>query len=155
MADAREPRHVAAEFGRDHLGRSARSAENRVEPGECVGICRGEPLDVAIGRRDGVVEELDMAQAVVEHEAVVGRGAPGERLPQGRALPAHPPLGQLGEGLGGMVPGDQRLEHRRADTVLRCRRASHLLSVVRVEVELIFRDAERSPVRLRLVIGEA
>jgi hypothetical protein len=103
MADAREPRHVAAEFGRDHLGRSARSAGNRVEPGECVGICRGEPLDEAIGRRDGVVEELDMAQAVVEHEAVVGRGAPGERLPQGRALPAHPPLGQLGEGLGGMV----------------------------------------------------
>jgi hypothetical protein len=35
----------------------------------------------------------------------------------------------------------------------RCRPASHLLDVVRVEVELVLRDAEVSPVPFRLVIA--
>ena len=37
MAGGREARHVAAEFGDDHLGRAARDAGNGVEPGERVG----------------------------------------------------------------------------------------------------------------------
>src|SRR5262245_58016151 len=37
---------------------------------------------------------------------------PGEGLAQGRALAAHPPLGQVGQLLGRAGAGDQRLEHR-------------------------------------------
>src|SRR5205823_14480257 len=61
MARRREPRHVAAEFGRDHLGRAAGDAGDRVELGERLGVRRGEGLDLAIARGDGAVEELDVA----------------------------------------------------------------------------------------------
>src|SRR5206468_593101 len=76
-------RHVAAEFGRDHLGRAAGDAGDRVEPGERIGVRGGARLDLAIAHGDGAVEELDVAQEMVEEEAVVGRDAPGERLAEG------------------------------------------------------------------------
>jgi hypothetical protein len=38
-------------------------------------------IDVAVEGGDGVVEELDVAQEVLQHEAVMGGDAPGERLP--------------------------------------------------------------------------
>ena len=59
MAGGREARHVAAEFGDDHLGRAPGDAGNRVEPGERVGVGRGERRDMAIVGGDGVVEELE------------------------------------------------------------------------------------------------
>jgi hypothetical protein len=64
MAGGREARHVAAEFGGDHLGRAARDAGNGVEPGECVGIGRGERREVAIAGGDRLVEELDVVPEV-------------------------------------------------------------------------------------------
>lgn len=70
-----EARHVAAEFGDDCLGGAPRDTGNRVESGERVGVCRSERLDAAIIRRDGVVEKLDVAQEVFEHEAVMGGDA--------------------------------------------------------------------------------
>jgi hypothetical protein len=45
-------------------------------------------------------------------EAVMGGDAPGQSLAQGRALPAHAPLRQLGQLVGRAGVGDQRLEHR-------------------------------------------
>jgi hypothetical protein len=65
MAGGREARHVATEFGDDHLRRAPDDAGNRVESGERVGVCSGERLDAAIVRRDGVVEKLDVAQGGV------------------------------------------------------------------------------------------
>src|SRR5262249_11467034 len=53
MTRGREARHVAAEFGRDDLGRPARDAGNRVEPGERIGVRRGEGLDMAGGGAAG------------------------------------------------------------------------------------------------------
>jgi hypothetical protein len=61
MAGGREARHVDAQLGGDHLGRPARDAGNRIEPRDRVGVRGGERRDVAITRRDGVVEELDAA----------------------------------------------------------------------------------------------
>src|SRR5438876_6160177 len=52
MARRREPRHVAAEFGRDHLGRAAGDAGDGVELGERLGVRRGEGLNLAIARGD-------------------------------------------------------------------------------------------------------
>ena len=69
MPGGREARHVAAEFGDDRLGGAAGHPGTRVEPGEDVRVGCGERGDVAIVRRDGLVEELDVAQEVVEREA--------------------------------------------------------------------------------------
>src|SRR6266446_2894580 len=80
VARGREPRHVAAEFGRDHLGRAAGDAGDRVELGERFGVRRGERLDLAIARGDGAVEELDVAQEVI------GRGPPDRPLRAAGAL---------------------------------------------------------------------
>jgi hypothetical protein len=44
-----------------------------------------------------VVEQLDVAQEVLQHEAVMG----------GHALVAHPPLGQRGQLVGRARAGDQ------------------------------------------------
>jgi hypothetical protein len=51
-----------------------------VEPRDRVGLGGGARRDVAIAGRDGVVEELDVAQGLGQQEAVMGRDAPGERL---------------------------------------------------------------------------
>ena len=106
MARRREPRHVAAEFGRDHLGRAAGDAGDRVEPGERIGVRGGARLDLAIAHGDGAVEELDVAQEVVEEEAVVGRDAPGERLAEGGPLAAQAPLGEVRQLLRRALAGD-------------------------------------------------
>ena len=106
MAGGREARHVAAEFGDDRLGGAARDPGNGVEPGERVGLGRGERRDVAIAGRDRLVEELDVAQELVEQEAVMGGDAPGERLGEGRPLAPQAPLGQLRQLFG--RPGRRR-----------------------------------------------
>jgi hypothetical protein len=62
MPGGREARHVAAEFGDDRLGGAAPHPGNRVELGERIGVRGGERGDVAIVRRDGLVEELDVAR---------------------------------------------------------------------------------------------
>jgi hypothetical protein len=77
--------HVAAEFGEDGLGRAPRDPGNGVEPGQRVAVRRGERRDVAITSGDGVIEELDVMEELREHEAVMGRHAPGERLPEGQS----------------------------------------------------------------------
>ena len=52
-------------------------AGDGVELGERLGVRPGERLDLAIACGDGAAEELDVAQEVIEQEAVVGRDAPG------------------------------------------------------------------------------
>ncbi len=111
-AGGRKARHVAAEFGRDHLGRAAGDAGERVEPGEGLGVRGGERLDLAIARGDRVVEELDVTQEVVEQEAMGRRDAAGERLAEGRALAAQAPLGQVRQLVRALLARNERLEHR-------------------------------------------
>src|SRR5207249_3985173 len=62
VAGGREARHVAPELGDDDLSRAPCDPRDGVEPGERVGLRRGEGRDLAVAGRDGVVEELDVAQ---------------------------------------------------------------------------------------------
>ena len=71
MAGGRNPRPVAAERGDDHLGRAPGELRNRVDPGERVGLRRGEHRALPVAGRDGVVQELDVAQEVVEQKAML------------------------------------------------------------------------------------
>jgi hypothetical protein len=102
------PRHVATEFGHDHLRRAPGDTRNRVEPGELRRVCGRERLDLTIVRGDRAVEELDVAQELVEQEPVMGGDAAGERLPERGALPAQAPLGEVRQLRGSVLAGDQR-----------------------------------------------
>jgi hypothetical protein len=116
MARGGKTRHVAPEFGGDHLGRAARDPGNRVEPGECSGLRRGEALDVAVGGGDRLVEELDVAQEVFQHEAVMGRDAPGGRLPKAARLRRIRRWASSASSAGVPVPAISALSIARADT---------------------------------------
>jgi len=95
----------------DDLGRALRHSRNRVEPRERVGLLGGARGDLPVAGRDGVVEELDVPQQVVEEKAVMGGDAAGERLRERRALPPQTPLGELRHLRGRLVAGDERLDH--------------------------------------------
>src|SRR5262249_36437045 len=82
-------------LGDDRLGRAARDPGNRVELGQRSGLRGGEALDVALAGGDGLVEELDGAEKAFQPAAGRRGDAPRQRLPQGRALAAPPPLGRL------------------------------------------------------------
>jgi hypothetical protein len=58
----------------------------------------------------------DMAQKVLQHEAVMHAVPPGEGLRQGRAFAAHPPSGQLSQLVGVPVPAISTVSIARADT---------------------------------------
>jgi len=111
MARGREARHVAAEFGHDHLGGAPGDPRNCVEPREGVGLRGGARYDLAVAGRDGVVEELDVAQEVVEQEAVMSGDTAGGRLRERPALPPQAPLGELRHLRGRLIPGNERLDH--------------------------------------------
>jgi hypothetical protein len=76
MTGGREERHVAPEFGDDCLSGAAGDAGNGVEPRDRLGLDGGAGRDPAIAGRDRRVEELDVAQELVEHEAVMSGDAP-------------------------------------------------------------------------------
>ena len=81
MAGRGEPRHVDAQLGRDHLGRPARDAGNRVKPGEGIGVRGGERRDVALTGGDVLVENVDVVEELGQQKAVMGGDPPGQRLP--------------------------------------------------------------------------
>src|SRR5262245_4536779 len=111
MARGREARHVAAQLGHDDLGGPPRDPRNRVEAGQRVGLRGGARHDLAVAGRDGVVEELDVAQQLGEQKAVMRGDAAGERLRERCALPPQAPLRELRHLVWGVYAGDERLEH--------------------------------------------
>jgi hypothetical protein len=50
-----------------------------------------------------------------QQSVVVGAEVPGQRLAQGRDLAAQPAAGQIGQGFGIGLPGQQRVQDRSAD----------------------------------------
>ena len=85
MPRRREAGHVASKLGDKHLGRAPGDPRNRVEPRERVGVRGGARHDLAVAGRDGVLDELDVAQELVEQEAMMGGDAAGECLGERRA----------------------------------------------------------------------
>src|SRR5262245_17274752 len=116
MAGSWETRHVAPEFGDDRLRGAAGDAGDGVEPRDRLGVGGGARRDAAIAGRDRRVEELDVAQELVEHEAVMSSDAPGERLGKDRALAPQAPLGQFRSSSGVQAPAISALSIARADT---------------------------------------
>src|SRR5215472_3192812 len=112
MARGGKAAHVTAEFRDDRLRGAAGHPRDGVEARDRVGLGGGARRDAAITGRDGLVEELDVAQELGEQEAVMGRDAPSERLGERRAFAPQAPLGQLRQLRGGTRAGDQRLQHR-------------------------------------------
>jgi len=100
MAGGREARHVAPEFGDNCLSGAASDAGDGVEPRDRLGVGGGARRDAAIAGRYRRVEELDVVQELVEHEAVMSSDAPGERLGKDRALAPQAPLGQVRQFFG-------------------------------------------------------
>ena len=107
----REAAHVGADLGQQHLGGALVDAGDRVEQLQLMGERAGQLLDLRGQGCDRLIEEVDLRQHLSDQQRVMAGEAALERLPERGDLLAQRALGQLGEDLGVMGPGDQRVEH--------------------------------------------
>ena len=108
----REPAHVGAGLGDDHVDREAIEAGNgeqrlvdRIERG-------GAGIDLLGQRRDRVVEEVEVTEDPTTGHGVVRAEVAGQRFCERRDLRSHLALGQRGESRRVLLAGDQCFDHR-------------------------------------------
>ena len=111
MRVGREAAHVRADLGEQHLGGAPVDAGDRVQQLELTGERAGQLLDPLRQGRDRLVEEVDLGEHLPDQQRVVAGEAALERFAQRGDLLAQRALGQLGEHLGVVGAGDQRVEH--------------------------------------------
>ena len=107
----REAAHVGADLGEQHLGGALVDAGDRVEQLELTGERAGQLLDPLRQGRDRLVEEVDLGEHLRDEQRVMAGEAALERFSERGDLLAQRALGQLGEHVGVVGAGDQRVEH--------------------------------------------
>ena len=111
MRVGREAAHVRPDLAQQHLGGAAVDARDRVQQLKLTRERARELLDPLRQGGDRLVEEVDLGEHL-SHEQRVVAGEPAlERFAQRGDLLAQRALGQLGEHVGIVSAGDQRVEH--------------------------------------------
>ena len=111
MALPRKPAHVHADLGNHHLAGPRVDPRNRVQSPQGVGERDEQPLDLRTYGVDGLVEVVQMGEALVDEERVMRTKPPSQRLPQRRQFRAQLATRQLGQHLRRRGARDQRLQH--------------------------------------------
>ena len=107
----RELAHVGADLGEQHLGGAPVNTGDRVQQLQLTGERGGQLLDPLRQRLNRLIEEVDLREHLADQQHVVVGEAPLKRFSERGDLLAQAALGELGQDLGVMRAGDQRVEH--------------------------------------------
>ena len=112
MGGGGEDGHVRAGLGDDVLGADGADAVHGVELADLAQVGLDQCLDPRVERLDPRAVVVDDVQHHGRHGGVPGGEERAvQRLFQTADLAAHGAAGQLGQGLGVALRGDQRVEH--------------------------------------------
>ena len=111
MTTGGEALHVEADLGEDHVSNHVTDARHRgQQPGEIADRLQGFS-HVAIHLLERRLQGIDQSQMQFEEGTVMRRDTTAQRLDQRCFLLAGGPHRELGEPLGMVFAGDDRLEH--------------------------------------------
>jgi hypothetical protein len=114
MARPGAARHIRAELGDEHLGRAAGHPRNGSQ--QVHGLVKRAADDWAwrITAGDGLIEAIDLTPQLRPHQPVLRCHPASQRLRPPGPSAAQAACGQLGQGVGGGVAGDQGRQPRAA-----------------------------------------